>query len=556
MSPQMKKRWATHRWVVKSCLPFFGLFLLAQCGTQPSETALAPQISTQNQTSTPPAAAAQPTQHTETKSQDSENTDIENGDLIGSLIAQLPSDAPDSDAELPLGEADNQTALIAAQPDEGPDNQSVTAQAPDSLPQDAQSQAALSAALALLSTSRQQQDVSTGLFSDRLQPASSLSSSDQYTAQPTSADYGLKIGLLLPLTGDFARLGAQIRAGVELALLNARRADVQLAHFDTQAGTTAEQAALAAQEAEVDIILGPLFTAATQKAYPILAEAEIPMLLLGNNQALASPSSWVLGATPEQQLDVLLGAVMTRGTPRIAILTAEDAFGAKMENHLRSRLAQFGLQPARRQLLGQQVLDDEAALRDAIQRFAGYRKPASDEQSEPHPLPFDVIYIAGGPEFVLRTAPVLSYYDASPDRALFIGTDFWAQPALIKEPALQGAIYTQLKMPDASALSPSWVQTGLGPQPDLLGKLGFDATSVILALYAHHRSTQPLSAQKSGQSSGQRFGPDWQKKLVHEKGFNGFSGAFRLLPNGYNQRSYDLQQIADYQSTPWSTEAN
>ena len=36
---------------------------------------------------------------------------------------------------------------------------------------------------------------------------------------------------------------------------------------------------------------------------------------------------------------------------------------------------------------------------------------------------------------------------------------------------------------------------------------------------------------------------DWTKQLVSNKGFQGFSGAFRLLPDGRNIRSFELRQI-------------
>ena len=537
MLPHMKKIKNVRQSLVRINLPIICLFLLAQCGPQPPEAGLSPQISSSSQ------PVQSETQNSVIVAEQGQDNVSGASDLIATLIDQLPDEPPKTDldisAAISIASSDNQSQILAE------DEPTQDTQSQERQNQDEQSQAALSAALALLSTS-QKEPATSGLFSDKLDAVSDSISTRQEAE--TSPKYGLKLGLLLPLTGEFARLGAHIRAGVELALLNTGRTDIQLSYFDTKAGSSAQNAASMAVEADIDIVLGPLFTTATQEAYPILAEAEIPMLLLGNNQSLATPSSWVLGATPEQQLDVLLGAVMMQGTPKIAILSADDDFGIKMEAHLRTRLAQFGLQPARRQKLGQQILEDETALRDAIQRFAGYRKPVSEDDNAPHPLPFDVVYIAGGPDFVLRTAPVLSYYDASPERAIFIGTDFWAQPALITEPALQGAVYTQLNMPDSAALNPSWAKTGLGRQPDLLGKLGFDATSVVLALYAHHLSLEPETATSATL--------DWQKKLVHEKGFNGFSGAFRLLPNGHNQRAYDINQIVDYQPVPWSATAN
>ena len=42
------------------------------------------------------------------------------------------------------------------------------------------------------------------------------------------------------------------------------------------------------------------------------------------------------------------------------------------------------------------------------------------------------------------------------------------------------------------------------------------------------------------QNQEKRIGPN---QLVSNNGFQGFSGAFRLLPNGRNIRSFELRQI-------------
>ena len=40
----------------------------------------------------------------------------------------------------------------------------------------------------------------------------------------------------------------------------------------------------------------------------------------------------------------------------------------------------------------------------------------------------------------------------------------------------------------------------------------------------------------------------WAQKLVTSKGFQGYSGAFRLLPDGSNVRAFELRQIRNGQS--------
>ena len=38
---------------------------------------------------------------------------------------------------------------------------------------------------------------------------------------------------------------------------------------------------------------------------------------------------------------------------------------------------------------------------------------------------------------------------------------------------------------------------------------------------------------------------DWRASLIRKRGFEGFSGQFNLLPDGRNQREYELFQISN-----------
>ena len=69
----------------------------------------------------------------------------------------------------------------------------------------------------------------------------------------------------------------------------------------------------------------------------------------------------------------------------------------------------------------------------------------------------------------------------------------------------------------------SWDDVWADPAGQL-ARVGFDAMALVVAL------------AKSGDE-------DWAKQLVSNSGFQGFSGAFRLLPNGHNIRSFELRQI-------------
>jgi len=249
----------------------------------------------------------------------------------------------------------------------------------------------------------------------------------------------LRIGLLVPLSGRYAALGDEIRRGAEMALFKTGRDNVTLLFLDTKGGDTAADAALTGVKNDVDIFIGPLFTPAVVAARAVAARHQTPMLLLSNNRAVVAPDSWLMGYLPEQQLDGLLGHAVDVGKTQFAIIAQDAAFGQRLLTHATNRLRDFGLKPEAVRVLSDAELADENSLKQAIREFTRYQPPAPDEL--PADSPFDAVIFAGDPEFALRAAPLLAYYDVGPDRALFLGNALWNQAQLLNEPSLQGGVF-------------------------------------------------------------------------------------------------------------------
>ena len=350
---------------------------------------------------------------------------------------------------------------------------------------------------------------------------------------PLKQDVHLRVGLLVPLTGPYAALGAEIRRGAEMALFQAANKNVQLLFLDTMGGEKAANAALTGVENNVDIFIGPLFSQAVLAARSVATQNQVPMLLLSNNRAVVAPDSWLLGYLPEQQLDGLLGHAIGLGKSKFAIIAQDAAFGQRLLAHATSRLNDFGLKPEAVSILNDAEVNDENSLKNAIREFSRYQPPAPD--SLPAESPFDAVIFAGDPAFVLRTAPLLAYYDVGPDRALFLGNALWNQDQLLNEPSLQGGVFatrpSQFDVKFNAIWQAIWRQI-----PGELSRLGFDALALVAALSATDDDQALLPASQ------------WAQKLVTNKGFQGYSGAFRLLPDGSNVRAYELRQIQNGQS--------
>lgn len=355
---------------------------------------------------------------------------------------------------------------------------------------------------------------------------------DEGFTMPAKPDGVTRIALLVPKSGPNTALGDELQRGAELALFSLRNQQIELLVFDT-VERGAEYAAREAVLAEADIIVGPLFSEAVVPARQIANASGVPMLALSNNTAIAGTGSWLFGYLPEQQVDLLLGHALTAGRNKIGIIAASDSFGQRLARHARKRLGQFGFEPEDFITLSPDQLANEDLLKAAVKQFTGYTPPEEDEDvpaaSELPPPRFDAVLFAGSADFALRTAPVLAYYDADPERVLYLGNAQWNQRRILMEPSLQGGLFASRPTNRDDAFNALWSSAWDG-RPGVLARLSFDAMAMATILAGQQRDA-------------------WNAALESGSGYNGFSGAYRLLPDGGNRRSFEIRQISGGAST-------
>lgn len=135
------------------------------------------------------------------------------------------------------------------------------------------------------------------------------------------------IALLLPLTGDHAALGLAMQRAAAMvqaprdpaAAAAAARAEPALLVLDT--GGTPAGAAAAAQQAlrrGAAIVLGPLVAAEVRPVVAAVA-GRAPVLAFSNDETLRDSGAFLIGITPTQAVEAILGYARSRGIRRLAI---------------------------------------------------------------------------------------------------------------------------------------------------------------------------------------------------------------------------------------------
>ncbi len=149
----------------------------------------------------------------------------------------------------------------------------------------------------------------------------------------------IKIGQIIPITGEAAESGKYHKQGAEIAVdkinaaggINGRKIQIVLEDDQTTnpGGVAALQKLL--EDKEIPVILGSIRSTQVQAMLPTINEAKIPVAIGGTNYGLThSGSQWVFRFRPHDGMSAKVIAkflVEELKHKKVAIIHASDAFG-------------------------------------------------------------------------------------------------------------------------------------------------------------------------------------------------------------------------------------
>lgn len=388
-----------------------------------------------------------------------------------------------------------------------------------------------------------------------------------------------KVGVLLPLTGPNAGLGRELLSGAALALTDtpaattgstpapAEGAPTMDVH-DTAGVGGAAAAASAALAAGDGILLGPLTAGDTAAAAPAAQNAGVPVLAFTSDVSQARAGVWVMGITPEDQVERLVALARKEGRHRFAALLPDNPLGHALGNGLVTACQDQGLNaPAilyhtgsvdsitqkMRQLSSYDSRLSEAQAASGTTPSATGAPPTDAVADSEKPLPSDLA-AALKPENGAATTPASSAtagaFSPPPFDALLLGdtglglkniitalndSQVSASNVRIMGPGLWSAFATKL-----GALKGAWYAA-----PDPSSRQSF--ASRFLA--RNHHMPRPLAdlsydaamvAKTVSQVAPSGYPAD---VLTRPEGFAGVDGPFTLQPNGRTRRALGVFEV-------------
>jgi hypothetical protein len=328
------------------------------------------------------------------------------------------------------------------------------------------------------------------------------------------------VALLVPQsgTGDAPQLSRSLENAARLAMRDLQGAEIDLRVYDT-AGQP-QQAAAAAVQAVADgakIIIGPVFAQDAAAAGRAVAPRGINVLSFSNNTAVAGGNVFVLGNTFDNSADRLVRYAIARGKGDILIAHAQDASEETGRDAIQRAIQSNGAS-----LAGISAFElSQQGVINAVPRISAQVRSSGA----------NAIFLTSGTSGAIPfLAELLPENGVNPAVVQYIGLQRLDIPESARTlSGLQGAWFA-LPDPGLAAQFGARYQSAYGAAPHPIAGLAYDAIAAIGAL---------VSQGNADALTGQA--------LTQPAGFAGVGGAFRLLPNGTNQRALAVGQIQNNQ---------
>lgn len=357
----------------------------------------------------------------------------------------------------------------------------------------------------------------------------------------------VRIGLLLPLSGNHEALGRQLLEAAQMAMFDLADDKFVILPFDTRGTETgAAAAAHSAVQAGVRLILGPLLATSVRAASPVARGAGIPVVAFSNSRDVAGDGVFILGFVPQQQVQAVVDHAVQAGLYRFAAMVPNDAFGNAVLEALRAAAAAREAKVVRVQYFDPAATDftapakaiaDYDRRRRALLEQKHVLEARADEASKQAlkrlekldtlgEVDYDAMLLPARGQQLKAIASLLSYYDVDQPSVRLLGLANWAEtPDLDTEPSLNHGWYAAPPREERERFLARYRELYQRP-PAAIASLAYDATALAIIL-AQHRASDAFASGR----------------LTQPHGFLGVDGLFRLRPEGVAERVFEIREV-------------
>ncbi len=309
------------------------------------------------------------------------------------------------------------------------------------------------------------------------------------------AEEKIKIGLLIPITGENKNLGHQIIKSTRIALkdLNTEKFEIYLK--DTNSNPTkALKSANELKEIGIKIVIGPIFF----DSLTYLGDVEDITFLALTNRTLNLPNNVIsAGVNATSQISAIKRFIEENELKKTIFLTPKLDY----EDEIKKAIKQSKLKISKHYLYNTEPTKLTAQiekitkykirkqnLEDEIKRVENSNLVDKEKQLEKlnkrytiGNVNFDSIIISDFDESLKSVITSLLYTDVSPKKKYFITFNQWFDKSLLKEESIQPIYYPSINKKNLENFENKFIDE-FGMPPNYLSLLSYDLVGLIYYL--------------------------------------------------------------------------
>ncbi len=305
----------------------------------------------------------------------------------------------------------------------------------------------------------------------------------------------IKIGLLVPLTGDNAELGKQILNSTRLAVKDINSNKIEIYPKDTQSDPNkALQSAIKLKQMGINIVIGPVF----YENIIYLDEIDNITFLSLTNKTLEIPRNVVTaGINSTSQLNTIKKFIKLNELKKTIFLIPNLNYDLEIKNGIKnSRIKTskeyfYDIEPTKLTKQIEKITNYEIRkqnLYDEITRVEKSDNPNKEKIIENLKkkytignLSFDSIIIADFNESLKSVVTSLLYTDVSPKEKYFITFNQWFDESLLYEKTSQPIYYPSINKKNLINFEKKF-QKEFSQRPNHLSLLSYDLVGLVYYL--------------------------------------------------------------------------
>lgn len=343
-----------------------------------------------------------------------------------------------------------------------------------------------------------------------LAPAGPVIAAPPRPVEPQS----VKVAVVVPLSGQAGDTGRALRDAAELALFDLNATDVEMLPRDAgNSGATASGAVQNAVDAGANIVIGPLGAGPVRAAGLAARAAGLKLLGFSTDRAAGGAGIYLMGFTPEEQIEAIIDYGARNGLHRFAALLPVGSYGDLVDRAFQSAVTGAGgaVAGTLRYGRGGTVSADE---------LRGLVAPGPDGRP-----PIDALLVPEGGATLRQIGTVLANAGFQPSAIRLLGTDQWTGSALGRDPMTIGGWFAGPE-PGRFDRFAARFQDTYGTRPPRIAAQAYDAMTLAVA----------LARQPNGFLNAERT-------LGSPDGFLGVDGLFRFDRNGVPQHGLAILEV-------------